>query len=182
MQNEDKPLIFNTQNMDPSECLIIVTGPLGGKFKKFTQLLYNDFNEYRKVVLYKTKPKEKFESAGVDGYFIDKQRFSEMVGDGKFLFYCNLPDGNFEGFSHWHASNNKDRGRPLIHTCDYDDAVVFKQKLRDNCNIVYMDELNNVKNSLEDNPEVSYVVEVTENHDSTLRELKNIINNVFKNV
>ncbi len=167
--------------MDPSERFIIVTGPLDGKYKNFTKKLYDDYNNYRKVVLYKTKQKGEKETPGVDGYFIDKKRFSEMVGDGNFLFYHNLPDGEFEGFSHKHASGENDWGRPLIHTCDYDEAVNFKRMLKDKCCIVYMNEFSSVKISLEENPEVSFVIEATENYDSVLSNLKYVIKKFQEN-
>lgn len=176
---DESPWIFNTRDMDASEHFVIITGPLGGEQKRFTKMLCDDFNHYRKIVLFKTKPKSDKETAGVDGYFIDKQRFGEMVGDSKFLFYRSLPDGNFEGFSHWHAGENNEWGRPLLHTCDYDEALNFKTMLGEKCCIVYLNNQSNIEISLEQNPEITYIVNATDTPNSVLENLKYVIKKYF---
>lgn len=172
---ENSPLIFNTENMDPSERFTIITGPPDGNYNKYAKMLYDKFNYYRKVVLTKTKPQESSETSGVDGYFVSKQVFSEMVGDGKFLFYRSLPDGNYEGLSHWHASNSNDWNRPLVHSCDFYEAKNFKGILKDRCNIVYLNEISNIVISLEENSGVSYVVNNMENSEFVIEKLENVI-------
>ena len=177
--HEIPSLIINTTNMHQDVLLFITTGPLGGDYKKITQMLLEDYNNFRKAVLYTTAKKKDKETVGVDGYFVNEQLFGEMVGDSKFLFYRSLPDGNFEGFSHWHAGENNEWGRPLLHTCDYDEALNFKTMLGEKCCIVYLNNQSNIEISLEQNPEITYIVNATDTPNSVLENLKFVIKKFF---
>ncbi|MGI9118103.1 MAG: hypothetical protein ACR2IQ_00965 [Minisyncoccia bacterium] len=179
MYQEQFPLIiFNTSNKYPNTFIFVITGSDEGDYKIITQKLLDDFSNYRKVVLYKTAPQKENETFGVDGYFIDEERFSRMVADGDLLFYEILPDKNFEGLTHKHASDENEWGRPLVHCCNSEYAETFKNMLGENCCVIY---LNNT-NTTNVNPimENATVVNFTDLDEELISKLKTTIE-ILKN-
>ena len=107
--------------------IVVITAPsAAGKTTLIKKYLSNHPNATFSVS-YTTRPQRPTEVDGKDYYFIDKEKFEQMINDGDFIEWASVHD-NYYGTSFRELEKADDEEKILILDIDIQGALYIKEK------------------------------------------------------
>ena len=107
--------------------IVVITAPsAAGKTTLIKKYLSNHPNATFSVS-YTTRPQRPNEVDGKDYYFIDKEKFEQMINDGDFIEWASVHD-NYYGTSFRELEKADDEEKILILDIDIQGALYIKEK------------------------------------------------------
>ncbi|MEI0539832.1 guanylate kinase [Brachyspira pulli] len=107
--------------------IVVITAPsAAGKTTLIKKYLSNHPNATFSVS-YTTRPQRPNEVDGKDYYFIDKEKFEQMINDGDFIEWASVYD-NYYGTSFRELEKADDEEKILILDIDIQGALYIKEK------------------------------------------------------
>ncbi len=114
----------------PRGMLFIISAPSGAGKTTLAKALVNSVPGTVLSVSHTTRSRRAGERDGVDYYFVDGQRFQDMVREGKFLEYAEV-FGNFYGTSRAAVEQQLSQGDNVLLDIDWQGAREVKRKMPD---------------------------------------------------
>lgn len=129
--------------------IIVITGPSAAGKTTLIKKYISNHPEVLFAVSHTTREKRSGEIEGKDYYFIDKEKFEEMINEGKFLEWANVHE-HYYGTSFEEIDKAKDKKSVLILDIDIQGAL-FLKKSGIKAKYIFIDPLSieDLKNRLE---------------------------------
>lgn len=129
--------------------IIVITGPSAAGKTTLINKYISNHPEVLFAVSHTTREKRSGEIEGKDYYFIDKEKFEEMINEGKFLEWANVHE-HYYGTSFEEIDKAKDKKSVLILDIDIQGAL-FLKKSGIKAKYIFIDPLSieDLKNRLE---------------------------------
>lgn len=107
--------------------MVVISSPSGAGKTTLTRMLLNKHPEFGFSVSHTTRAKRKDEVDGKDYYFVTRERFEQMVKEGKFIEWA-LVHGNLYGTSIQEVERLIKEGKDIVFDVDYRGAQAIKRK------------------------------------------------------
>ncbi len=117
--------------------LVIISSPSGAGKTTLSHLLLDEFKAVEFSVSYTTRPIRKSEKDGVDYYFVDAERFEEMVQQGEFAEYAEV-FGNRYGTSRAVVEGALSSGTNVVFDVDWQGGDALKNQWPDDALMIFI--------------------------------------------
>ena len=109
---------------------LVISGPSGAGKGTLVKMLTQEFPNITFSVSYTTRSPRRGEKQGIDYFFVDKERFKELVERDFFAEWAQV-HGNFYGTPKIEIEQRLDKGLDVIFDIDVQGARKLKQNLKD---------------------------------------------------
>lgn len=110
--------------------LFVISAPSGAGKTTLIKRLLSSLNNITFSISYTTRPKREGEREGVDYYFVDEEKFRDMIDRDEFLEYA-VVYGNYYGTPKRPVLESLERGIDVILDIDSKGARAVREKLED---------------------------------------------------
>ncbi len=107
--------------------LIVISGPSGAGKGTLSKLLLNKMPEIHYSISATTRRKREGEIEGINYYFLDKEKFKEMMAQGEFLEWAKVYD-NYYGTPKRKIEEKLNNGIDVLLEIDIQGALQIKEK------------------------------------------------------